>query len=301
MNQPITPFPKIEYAAAIEDVLMKLSIDRAAGSKNMLAALTKHTHAYSELFVCLDGRLTLEVKDMMITLDSGDAAIVPATLSHHKLACETEPVWCALGFLITANRRGSLSRLSARLAPFEGGPDPRIMRNVPDFCEKIHTLCTRPSAPNDCVPAIEFALLLLQYADRLDDSSRPTAAMPHDSSMNRIAMLENLVNTEFMTDITPHAVAALLHISTRQLSRIVQKRFGMTFTRVIIHKRLETAAKLLTETDRTVDAIAQAVGFSSTAFMHHEFKKTYLMTPIEYRNSRRKQDQNTASAEKESI
>ncbi len=278
---------KIEYTAAIEDISMKLSIDRFVGTGNELAALTKHTHAYSELFVCVSGCLTLEVEEMLITLESGDAAVVPANLSHHKLLEDGAKVWCSLGFLITVNRRRSVSKLSHRLLGFFDDSHARIMRNVPEFCREIYKLNSEPTPPHDCMPAIAFTLLLVNHADKFSDFSYSAIPIPNESDMNRIALLENLVNGEFMTDITPSAAAELLHISTRQLSRIVKKRFGTTFTRVILDKRLETAAKLLSETEQTVTAIADAVGFSSVAFIHHEFKAKYHMTPIAYRKSRR--------------
>ncbi len=285
MYKQIHSVSKIEYTSTIEDVLMKLSIDRGGGSKNELAALTKHTHAYSELFVCVSGQLTLEAEDISITLESGDAAVIPADLSHHMLLSDKTKVWCALGFLITVNKRRAVSKLSHRLSSFYGGSKVQIMRDVPVFCRDIYNICTKPSSPHDCLPAIEFTLLLAKHAEKLTDFSRSPTLIPSDPNINRISLLENLINGEFMTDITPRAVAELLHISTRQLSRIVQKRYGTTFTRVILNKRLETAEKLLTETERTVEDIADAVGFSSTAFMYHEFKEKYNMTPIEYRNS----------------
>ncbi len=284
MPRQINPISKIEYTAAVEDVSVKLSIDRFVGTKNELAALTKHTHAYSELFVCMGGQFTLEVEDMSILLDCGDAVLVPANLSHHKLWEDKDAVWCSIGFLITENRRRSVSKLSHRLLGFCEGEKAQVMRNVPAFCKEIYRLRGNAVTPNDCIPAIEFILLLAKYAEKLADFSAVSIAIPHDSDMNRIALLENLVNGEFMTDITPRTAAELLHISTRQLSRIVKKRFGTTFTRAIIGKRLETAAKLLLETERTVESIADAVGFSSTAFLHREFKAKYNMTPIEYRS-----------------
>ncbi len=287
MNTPFPPISKIEYTATVEDVSIKLSIDRFIGTKNELAALTKHTHAYSELFVCVSGQFTLEAEDMSLTLASGDAALVPPNLSHHKLLEDGDAVWCSIGFLITVNRRRSVSKLSHRLVGFFEGANAQVMRNVPEFCKEIYRLRGNAAPPNDCIPAIEFTLLLAKYAERLADSAQVSLAVPHDSDMNRVALLENLVNGAFMTDITPRTAAELLHISTRQLSRIVKKRFGTTFTRVIIGKRLETAEKLLMETERTVEAIADAVGFSSAASLHREFKAKYNMTPIEYRNSLR--------------
>ncbi len=282
MNQ----FSKIEYTVTIEDISMKLSIDRFAAINNELVALTKHTHAYSELFVCVSGQLRLEIEDKIITLGGGDAVLIPANLWHHKLIENTETVWCAVGFLITVNRRRSAAKLSKSLH-FWCGTEARILCDVPEFCGDIYRLRTAPLSANDCIPAMEFTLLLLKYAETFADFSHTDVSVPHDSDMNRIAVLENLVNAEFMTDITPRAVSELLHISTRQLSRIVKKRYGTTFTRVILDKRLETAAKLLIETDRTVESVADAVGFSSVSFMHHAFKAKYDMTPIAYRHSKR--------------
>lgn len=56
-----------------------------------------------------------------------------------------------------------------------------------------------------------------------------------------------------MCELTAEYVAESLFISERQLMRITQKRYGATFRQVVQNKRLDVAAKLLSETDDSIN------------------------------------------------
>ena len=95
--------------------------------------------------------------------------------------------------------------------------------------------------------------------------------------------LDYFVYHKFTESVTAAEIAKQLYISERQLARIAKERYGMTFHRVIIEKRIATAANLLACGGKTVEQISLAVGFQSKCCFYREFVKKYGMTPIEYR------------------
>lgn len=80
-----------------------------------------------------------------------------------------------------------------------------------------------------------------------------------------------------------NALAERLHISRRQLARIIKKTYGMDFRSKMVDVRLKHAAMLLRSTDLKVGEISNAVGFSSEGSLYKHFQKHYRMTPLRYR------------------
>ena len=74
-----------------------------------------------------------------------------------------------------------------------------------------------------------------------------------------------------------------LFISTRQLDRIVIKRYGKSLHQLIVDRRFTLAEQLLSTTDLTVEVIASRAGFSSSASLYREFKKRRGVTPAAFR------------------
>ena len=57
----------------------------------------------------------------------------------------------------------------------------------------------------------------------------------------------------------------------------------MTFQEVVKEERMKKARTLLRETNQTVETIAAEVGYENVEHFNRLFKKSYGMTPIQYR------------------
>ena len=75
-----------------------------------------------------------------------------------------------------------------------------------------------------------------------------------------------------------------LNISQRHAIRSIQAYYGMTFTQFRNQSRLSAAARLLAEDDLSISEIAEAVGFSSTAYFRRLFSQVYGVSPSAYRS-----------------
>lgn len=78
-----------------------------------------------------------------------------------------------------------------------------------------------------------------------------------------------------------------LDISTSYLSRIVKQTTGVGIVDCIHEVRIKAAKQLLTETDLSVDEIAEKVGFSNRWTLTRSFKRYEGTTPSAYRDSQR--------------
>jgi len=79
-------------------------------------------------------------------------------------------------------------------------------------------------------------------------------------------------------------IAAHFHISSRHVSRIFTEKYGTSPIAYRCEKRLNTAARYLTETHLTVAEIAARTGFGDQSRFSTSFKKHFGIYPMGYRN-----------------
>ncbi len=83
-------------------------------------------------------------------------------------------------------------------------------------------------------------------------------------------------------------IAKKFNYCEKQLRAIILKKVGMLPKKYIIASKLKKSCELLDSTTYTVEYIAYSLGFSSASHFMNLFKKTYKLTPIEYREHDKK-------------
>ena len=91
------------------------------------------------------------------------------------------------------------------------------------------------------------------------------------------------ISEHYKETITIEELAEILHFSPQYFMRFFKKYTGMTCLDYINEYRLNTAAKLLLETNWTISEIAEEVGLGNVSYFNRLFKRKYEMTPREYR------------------
>lgn len=93
-------------------------------------------------------------------------------------------------------------------------------------------------------------------------------------------------------DCTLPQLSKAFNFNSNYLGNMLKKQTGKTFIELVKTQRLIHAAGLLANTERPVDDIAQAVGYSSLGFFYRIFAEHYGMTPMAYRNGQRNGQRN---------
>ena len=88
-------------------------------------------------------------------------------------------------------------------------------------------------------------------------------------------------------DVTLEDLAESFNLSKPYLSRYIRQKSGMTFQEAVKKARLKRARKMLKESNQTVESIAETVGYETGEHFNRLFKKTYNMTPGQYRSQNR--------------
>ena len=90
-------------------------------------------------------------------------------------------------------------------------------------------------------------------------------------------------NLEF--DIRISHIAKLFHYNEQYLGRFFKRETGKSFSDYINLRRLKKAQYLLGNSDNSILDIANKVGFNNVTYFNRIFKRTYGITPSEYRKT----------------
>jgi AraC-like DNA-binding protein len=94
---------------------------------------------------------------------------------------------------------------------------------------------------------------------------------------------KDLVDARYRDPLDVAALARAAHLSPAHFSREFRRAFGETPHRYLLTRRLERAAALLRNTDRSVADICLTVGLRSVGSFTTSFGRAYGVSPTAYR------------------
>lgn len=110
------------------------------------------------------------------------------------------------------------------------------------------------------------------------------------SSTSNYAVYKALryIDKEFMHITSVKDIAKALSYSEYYLSHIFSEKIGMSIKEYIVKKKLYSAAEMLKTSDLSIDRLSEYLNFNSAHTFHQAFKKSYSLSPGEYRKKYRK-------------
>lgn len=99
-----------------------------------------------------------------------------------------------------------------------------------------------------------------------------------------IGRVITLVSYDLTADLSLKHISSLMNVNASYLSAAFKKECGETLTEYVNRKRLETAAFILSHTDKQVQTIAAECGILDVNYFIKLFRKQYGMTPSQYRD-----------------
>lgn len=230
------------------------------------------------LFALEAGRFRYRIGDESGTIGPGELVFCPpgcafrreivSTLSLHYIGFEfAEP--------LPASQLPRMPTFKSQ--PADGkrlASDFSYLRRL-DHANDPRSLQRKQSALNDI-----WQLACDEWEDEASLSSLAELTVSDDELMNRAS--EWLIGRAY-TPFGMRELSDLLGLSPVQLTRRFQKAFRMPPSELIRVLRIRKAAKLLLETDLTLDLIAGRCGYENGFYLSRVFSRSMGMSPSKYR------------------
>ncbi|PZT57742.1 hypothetical protein DN757_00540 [Paenibacillus silvae] len=158
-------------------------------------------------------------------------------------------------------------------------------------------------APMHPLPLIEIMQLIYRQWNELQSAGRiQTKALFYQwlaemlkqmqeqrknrTKLDRVDQAVRYLTRHYGEPLKMEQVAGMLDCSTRYLNQLFQLQLNTSPSRVLSQIRMEQALKLLVSTKRTLQEIAERVGYENGYTLSRYFKKHYGVSPGDYRKRR---------------
>ncbi|MBO5938025.1 MAG: helix-turn-helix domain-containing protein [Clostridia bacterium] len=245
-----------------------------------------HSHAYYELLLSMDGTMVVELDEgERILLPRDSLCLLPPNHYHRTKDVENSSQLLGIRFSFQQGERKTQPLLYERLLRHTSvmvfAPQPRLcglMRKIAEeiFSEELGAMA--------CVEALltQFYVYLLRlWLGELEQKSWALSQM--DEKNSRKLLIEDYFHRYYADPISEEHLATQLNLSKRQVNRVLQEIYGKSFRSLLIEVRLRHAAQLLCESDRSVEEIAWAIGYTSLSGFYSAFSRQFGVSAGKYR------------------
>lgn len=268
---------------------VSISAARPAGSPKR--AYYQHNHSSYELHYAKQGTYKLSLGRAEHQIPAGQVVLIPPGAYHQIQDMSPDLQKMDLTFEIAPPAPLHEDMAEARLLNAFGQfshfaiDDGAALNSLKQTLEQISLLAEHydeePYFHRERLRA-QAALLLLDLYAKLDLTARtPVKASPVPKSMN--ATIDEFFSFNYNASRSSSALAGQLHVGVRQLNRILQQMYGMSYREKLNEVRLEVATNFLTTTTKSIAEISELLGYGSPANFSTFIKKETGRTPSEIR------------------
>lgn len=150
------------------------------------------------------------------------------------------------------------------------------MESERDVFLKLVSLFTSAEGMYKAQSSAILKQLLIKIIETVDENALPA---------RMVEALDNYIRENASDDISNTEIGAIFGYHPFYVSKVLKDRKGVTLRQYIISYRLKLAKKLLEESGKSINEIAEACGFNDPSYFTKTFRTNFGMTPKEYRNT----------------
>lgn len=258
-----------------------------------------HFHDYYQLCYVDRGSILHCQEENMVTLEAGDAFIIPPGFVHSVVFPDDGALVYSLSFaedlfhpgfshsnvyrFMTALKLETLeeNRLDVRMKVRLSGARREMMRALLDslIAEGTTGCPVELSAAGSLIAA---AMCVLSQCYFADDGGR-TQLRSVEHYRNAMEQCIGYIDANFTRELTLGDLAHRFGISRSRFSLLFPQFTGMTLKRYIARRRIDHALTLLRTTELSVQEISQMAGYTDLSTFYRNFDKLTGGNPSDYR------------------
>ncbi|BBH20342.1 DNA-binding response regulator [Paenibacillus baekrokdamisoli] len=186
------------------------------------------------------------------------------------------------GVVFSLDQRTVIALVSATTEP---EPEPFIqeLTEILDRCLKraygIHVSQQLMSDFRD----IPSAIRALRSLPAQTHESEPTQVEENPSGAIPIAI--QYIQAHYQDELSLEKVAAAVYLNAAYFSQLFKQKMGQGYKEYVIRLRMDKAAEILQQTNMKITEVAYQVGYQELRHFTQVFRKTFQVTPTEYRQN----------------
>lgn len=270
------------FSVSLGKERLQLRMEPARYTQRRCWQTLRHCHGEYELHILLAGCCRVAVQERLVQLSPGQSLLLPPGEYHNPDAVEGDFLRFSLSFSPESPQLQHALQLML--------PESMVLtlpKELLQLCEDIFQEC---AAGNPFKTELKQAMLtqlmirLLRLLGLQELQRSQPDSLSEDQRINRI---DDYFEKHFSEPAGEEALAQTLHLSRRQLDRVLRKHYGMGYRQKLILARMDHAAWLLRTTALPVSQIADQVGYTSDSAFFQVFRRQFGMTPSQYRQRSR--------------
>lgn len=148
----------------------------------------------------------------------------------------------------------------------------------------VYRYLTKPTNPRELISVLREIELKIEGVNRTVSKSEEKESVEVGNLLIRKAL--DYIELHYAEKIGLKTLSDALYISPNYFSDLFRRHMKVKFSDFLIEYRLKKACILLKKPEYKVSEIAEMVGFRDSTYFSTVFKKTYNITPLEYKNTK---------------
>ena len=260
-----------------------------------------HMHNFFEINYVAEGTCTFVFEDTSRSLRKGELCIIAPFSEHDIVIDDDSTIFCIMLRKSTFDMTffSLLSKMDLLSCFFRTTLQDSshsnfllfFVENTDWITQILHNAMLESYRDDACSNLCCISWINLLFSHLLRNYSRTLQFYDYQMGTDFSLVLQYIQHN--YQHLTLSALAELFHYSEPHLCTLIRRNTGYSFTALIRRLRMSEAVDCLTGTDMKISEIAEKVGYNSADHFSRVFRKTYHMSPLEYRRENEKTRQLT--------
>ena len=238
-----------------------------------------HYHSYFEIYRLKDGLCDSFVDDKMYNMKPGDIVIIPPGAIHGTRYASEKHGRVLINFTVHYAPLGLVEMLSKESYFYRNDDANGEIENLLSKLEREYYNADSFSDEAICAIISQLIIIILRHTPKNIET------VPQNSFIEKAI---KYVQENYQNSISLADVARECSISKVHLSRKFKEKMGIGLNEYMVIYRLKKAKELLLTQDKmSICEVAFDCGFNDSNYFSWLFKKTYGVTPSQYRKNTR--------------